>query len=202
MMVPPAFDGSVSVIDRGPDSNQVLASGIHASDIPAGGLPIVFEPSADFAGPHKIVAFLSNSQGVPERTLVLSTFTSPPLPKPSKPKIVKIVRAGTSVQVYFQPGTAPVSNGFGFALATGAGQTIEETVSPGELTPVGPMSGIGAAAQAGEYMVTIPNVDPTQTINLGVDGINEGLLGDTAVGSMGPGLRGLHAAADVGASGS
>ncbi len=167
LKVPADFQGTVAVIDHGPTVDQVLANGITSKSIPRGGLPIVFEPTPDFGGAHQIEAFLSNSAGMPVKTIMLSSFTSPPLRTPDAPRIVKIARIGTTVEVYFHPGNAPISNGIGLALATAGGQQFEQTINGSDLHPVGPLEGIGAAKQASEYMVSIADVDPTEKINLG-----------------------------------
>jgi hypothetical protein len=181
LKVPTGFQGTVTVLDHGPTVDQVIASGIKASQIPTGGLPIVFEPSTDFGGRHHIEAFLMNSDGMPDRTIMLNSFVSPKVAAPKPPKILKIVRQAANVDVYFRPGNAPVSNGIGLALATAGGQQLDDTFSGSQLRAIGPVTGIGAARQASEYMVTIADVDPTEKINVGIAGYNEGQLGGTAV---------------------
>ncbi len=186
LKVPAGFKGTVTVMDDGPSVDQVIASDISSKQIPSGGLPITFEPTPDFGGKHHIVAFLVNSDGMPDRTVTLTSFKSPPLAAPKPPKIVKIVRTGSSVQVYFDPGNAPIADGIGLALATSGGEQFDGRFSGSELHAIGKRVGIGAAKQAREYMLTVPNIDPTQDINVGLDGINDGQLGGTTVHFMRP----------------
>jgi hypothetical protein len=202
LKVPPGFQGMVTVLDHGPTVDQVIASGIRASAIPAGGLPIVFTPSPDFGGMHHVEAFLENSAGMPDRTIMLNSFKSPRLPKPKPPKILKILRVGTTVDVYFAPGNAPVaSGGVGLALATAGGQQFDDTFAAGQLHAIGRLTGIGAAKQAREYMVSIPQVDPTEKINVGLAGFNQGVLGSTGVHSMKPVLASVPERVLVGSHG-
>jgi hypothetical protein len=135
----------------------------------------------DAGSKQTIVAFLTNSEGMPSREITLGTFTSPAVAAPRAPKIVKIVRDGSTVKVYLDPGNAPIANGIGLALTTADGQEFNETFTGNALHAIGSMSGIGAAAQAGEYWVEIADVDPTEHIQVAIDGSNDGLLGKTSL---------------------
>jgi hypothetical protein len=182
LKMPPSFSGTASILDQGSGgASQVVASGITSDDIPRGGLPTVFQPLPDAGSKQTIVAFLTNSEGMPSRELTLATFTSPPVAAPRAPKIVKDVRDGSTVKVYFDPGNAPIANGIGLALTTANGQEFNDTFTGKGLHAVGPMQGIGAAAQASEYMVEIADVDPTEHFEVAIDGSNDGLLGRTSV---------------------
>jgi hypothetical protein len=189
LKVPAGFAGTVSVIDHGPTVDQVLAGDISAKHIPKHGLPILFEPTPDFGAKHEIEAFLTNTDGTPGRVLVLSRFGSPKLSKPDAPKILKVVRKGANVKVFFNPMNDPIANGVGLSLATTGGQTFEDTFAASALHAVGKLSGIAGARQAKEYVVTIHDVDPTEDINVEMDGINDGVLGGAASRSMGPGIK-------------
>jgi len=189
LKVPAGFQGTVSVIDHGPTVDQVLAGDISAKHIPKRGLPILFEPTPDFGHKHEIEAFLTNTDGTPGRVLVLSKFTSPKLATPDAPKVLKVVRKGANVEVFFNPENDPIANGVGLSLATAGGQTFEDTFGAAALHAVGKLAGIAGARQAKEYMVTIHDVDPTEDINVGIDGINDGVLGRAATKSMGAGIK-------------
>lgn len=180
LKIPTGWQGTVAVIDHGPTTDQVIASGLKSSRIPAGGLPILFQPSADFATEHQIEAFLSNSDGLPSQAIVLSTYTAPALPTPTAPKLVKVVRRGSTVDVYFKPGNATLTEGLSLTLSTGAGQQLDLTVPAGQLHAVGSLRGIAAARQAREYMFTVPDVDPTESIDLTLQDANEGKLSGLA----------------------
>jgi hypothetical protein len=185
LKVPASFAGSVKLIDQGTAAgqgtvSQLLASGITAPDIPAGGLPIVFAPMARVAAHQQIEAFLSNSAGMPSRMMTLSSFTTPPLPTPRPPEILRTVRDRATVHVYFDPGNAPVADGIGLALAADNGQQFQEQFGPSQLHAVGRLGGIGAARQAREYEVTIPSVDPTVPIHVAIDAANAGNLSPTS----------------------
>jgi hypothetical protein len=201
LKVPAGFEGTVTVMDDGPSVDQVIASDISSKQIPSGGLPITFEPTPDFGGMHHIVAFLVNSDGMPDRTITLTSFKSPPLAAPKPPKIVKIVRTGSSVKVYFDPGDAPIADGIGLALATSGGEQFDGRFSGSQLHAIGKPVGIGAARQAREYMITIPNIDPTQDINVGLDGINDGQLGGTSSHFMRPVVKSVPESRLIGAHG-
>ncbi len=189
LKLPKGFQGTVSVIDHGPTVDQVIAGDISSSDVPSAGLPILFEPTADFGGKHEIEAFLSNTDGSPGQMLVLSKFSSPKLPTPDAPKILKVVRKGVNVEVYFDPENDPIENGVGLALHTAGGQSFEDTFSGSALHAVGKLAGIAGAREAKEYVVTIHDVDPTEKIEVGIDGFNDGVLGGTATKSMGAGIK-------------
>jgi hypothetical protein len=91
--------------------------------------------------------------------------------------------------VFFNPMNDPIANGVGLSLATAGGQTFEDTFAASALHAVGKLSGIAGARQAKEYMVTIHDVDPTEDINVELDGINDGVLGGAASHSMGPAIK-------------
>ncbi len=182
LKAPAGFQGTIALMDHGPTVDQVIIPAITPSEIPAGGLAILFEPTPDFGANHQVKAFLSNSQGMPDQMLVLSSFTSPPLPQPGKPKIVKVQRNGPNVDVYFDPGDDPIANGIGLTLSQANGLRFEDAFTGSALHPIGPpVEGIGLARQASEYMVTIPDVDPTENVSVAITGSNLGRLGVTAV---------------------
>jgi len=161
--VPTAFKGTVTLIDQGSGGSQVLASGIDHT--PSGGLPVVFEPMAN-GGSQTVQAFLANTAGMPSKIITLTRFNPPAAAAPTTPRVVKLVREGSTVQVYFKPGDAPIANGVELALATGDGIRMEETFSGSRLQPVGKLVGIGAGKQAKEYMITISDVDPSSSIRV------------------------------------
>jgi hypothetical protein len=176
LKVPSSFQGSYAVLDQGSSASQIIASHITRSDIPNGGLPIVFQPMANAGSHQQIEVFLSNSAGMPSRMITASSFTPPPEPAPRPPKIIKVVRDGSGVDVYFDPGNAPIANGIGLALTARNGQQLQDTFTAGQLHPAGRLVGIGAAKQAREYRVSIALVDPTVSIQVSIDGSNDGKL--------------------------
>jgi hypothetical protein len=195
LKIPSGWKGTVSVVDHGPTTDDVIDSDISTSMIPSGGLPILFEPSGDFGAEHQIEAFLTPGSGLPSQMLMVSSYAAPSLPTPVAPTIERIVRSGASVDVYFDPGDAPIVNGVDVAVEVGnsmkggaggsltasnVGERIEETVpdDPHQLHAIGATSGFGAAVQASEYMVSIPNIDPTEPISVSID--------DSAGGQMSP----------------
>jgi hypothetical protein len=195
LKIPSGWKGTVSVVDHGPTTDDVIDSDISTSMIPSGGLPILFEPSGDFGAEHQIEAFLTPGNGLPSQMLMVSSYAAPSLPTPVAPTIERIVRSGASVDVYFDPGDAPIVNGVDVAVEVGnsmkggaggsltasnVGERIEETVpdDPHQLHAIGATSGFGAAVQASEYMVSIPNIDPTEPISVSID--------DSAGGQMSP----------------
>jgi hypothetical protein len=199
LKVPARWKGTVAVIDEGaPGEEDVIASHISTSMIPSGGLPILFKPVADFGATHEIKAFLSNEEGVPSRTLVLSSYRAPALPTPSAPSIVKIVRLGSTVDVYFKPGDAPITEGVGLALSAGNGLTIEGRTPFSRLHAVGARHGLGAAAQAGEYMLSIHHVDPTVSVDIALDDSSAGKLSATTRRYVRPSVRSISEAALLG----
>jgi hypothetical protein len=196
LKVPPKWKGTIAVIDEGaPGEEDVIASHISTSSIPSGGLPILFKPVADFGATHEIKAFLSNEEGIPSRTIVLSSYKAPALPTPSAPSIVKIVRLGSTVDVYFKPGDAPITEGVGLALSAGNGLTIEGRTPFSRLHAVGARRGLGAAAQAGEYMLSIHHVDPTVSVEIALDDSSGGKLSATTRRYLRPSVKSISESA-------
>jgi hypothetical protein len=97
------------------------------------------------------------------------------------------------VQIEFSPGDAPIADGIGLTLSTPNGERLDDLFTARDLHAMGPMSGVGAGAQAGEYMITLHDVDPTEKIKIGIFGSNDGEAGATASDSMGPAI---HARSD------
>ncbi len=84
LKVPSTFEGSAAILDEGAaGSSQVLASGITSSGIPSGGMPLLFQPMPNAGRRQRIVAFLSNSAGMPSREITLSSFSAPPARAPA-----------------------------------------------------------------------------------------------------------------------
>jgi hypothetical protein len=157
--------------------------------IPSGGLPVLFKPVTGFGATHTIKAFLSNEEGIPSQTLTLSTYAAPALPTPSPPTIDKIVRHGSTVDVFFNPRGAFVKEGIGLALEAGNGMVIQGRVTFARLHAVGKRRGLGAAGQAGEYMLSVTHVDPTVSINLAIDDSVAGQVSATARRILGPAIH-------------
>jgi hypothetical protein len=193
LKAPKAYKGTLAILDQGPSTNQVLASGLVPSQIPAAGLPILFEPGSD-AGTHHIKVFLSNSEGMPSSVMTLSSYTAPPVRAPGGIKILRITRSGATVHITFNPGEAPINDGIDLTLSAGNGVRLHDRFTPGELQPIGPMSGVGAGAQAAEYMVTLHNIDPTESIKVGINGSNFGQFSPSATRNVGPAV---HAPGDT-----
>jgi hypothetical protein len=189
LKVPSKWKGTVAIIDQGPSGEQVLASHISTSMIPSGGLPVLFKPVTSFGATHTIKAFLSNEEGIPSQVLTLSTYKAPALPTPGAPTIDKIVRLGSTVDVYFNPHGAFVKEGVGLALEAGNGMVIQGHVAFRRLHAIGRRRGLGAAGQAGEYMLSITHVDPTVSINLAIDDSVAGQLSATARRILGPAIH-------------
>jgi hypothetical protein len=189
LKVPGKWKGTVAIIDESPSGEQVLASHISTSMIPSGGLPVLFKPVTGFGATHTIKAFLSNEEGIPSQTLTLSTYAAPALPTPSPPTIDKIVRHGSTVDVFFNPHGAFVKEGIGLALEAGNGMVIQGRVTFARLHAVGKRRGLGAAGQAGEYMLSITHVDPTVSINLAIDDSVAGQVSATARRILGPAIH-------------
>jgi hypothetical protein len=185
LKAPKGFQGTMAIIDRGPKGSQLLAGGLKPSSIPAKGLPILFEPTTD-PGLHHIQVFLSNSAGMPSSVLTLSKYKGPPSHKPGRIRILRVRRHGATIEVYFKPGNAPISNGISLSLSAGNGQRLEDTFMPGSLKAVGSPAGIGAASQAPEYIATIHGVDPTEPIKVGLNGSNHGAFGPATFVRSGP----------------
>lgn len=144
------------------------------------------------AGSHqRVVAFLRNSDGIPSKEITLSSLGTPAVTAPRPPKILKIGRDGSTVNVFFQPGDDPVANGIGLALTAANGEVIQDRFTASQMRPFGPLRGIGAARQAHEYEVSIPNVDPTVHIEIAIDGSNDGMLSRTSTVSLRPLVRSI-----------
>lgn len=193
LTAPKSFQGTMAILDEGPSSKQVLASDLVPSQIPAAGVPLLFEPGTD-AGTHHIKVFLSNSAGMPSSAMTLSSYRAPPVRKPTGLRIVRILRHGSNVQIAFRPGDAPIADGIGLALSTRNGERLDDLFSARDLHAVGAVSGIGASAQAGEYTITLHDVDPTETIKVAIFGSNDGETGPAASSSMGPAIRAMSPA--------
>jgi hypothetical protein len=178
LKVPNTFAGTVAVLDHSAGGQQVLASGIAAGDIPKGGLPIAFEPNYD-PGRQQVQAFLSNSEGMPMNDITLSTFREPMPATPAKPKLVRVVRRGSTVDVYVKPGDGPIINGVGLAIAVHDGQQIQLRIPADQLRAIGRKTGLGSAAQAPEYEAKVPDVDPTVPITIAVDTFDADRLSPT-----------------------
>jgi FG-GAP repeat len=189
LKVPGKWKGTVAIIDQGPSGEQVLASHISTSMIPSGGLPVLFKPVTSFGATHTIKAFLSNEEGIPSQVLTLSTYKAPALPTPGAPTIDKVVRLGSTVDVYFNPHGAFVKEGVGLALEAGNGMVIQGHVAFKRLHAIGRHRGLGAAGQAGEYMLSITHVDPTVSINIAIDDSVAGQLSATARRVLGPAIH-------------
>ena len=215
LKLPSGFDGSVALIDAPaaaaqaaavsspmfgpkaasmlPDGGETLASGLTARDIPSGGLPIVFEPLADGGSRQELFAFLSNDAGIPSRVVPLGTFASPPVPVPHAPRILGVLRTGSSVKVVFRPGDVPVANGINLAISAASGESYQGTFTADQLHRVGPPTGLGAARQGSEYTVTIPGVEPSSGLHVAINGSNEGRYSDAGRTYTGPDVRAISA---------
>ena len=101
--------------------------------------------------------------------ITLSTFSVPMPATPAKPKLVRVVRRGSTVDVYFKPGNGPIINGVGLAIAVHDGQQIQLRIPADQLRAIGRKTGIGEAAQAAEYEARVPDVDPTVPITIAMD---------------------------------
>ena len=198
LKLPAGFAGSVAVIDAPsagaaartvahagslstaaaspmlPNGGQLLASGLTAGDIPAGGLPIVFDPLPDAGSRQELFAFLSNDAGIPSRVIALGTFAAPAVPLPRAPKIVSVLRTGATVRVVFRPGDVPIANGVNLAISASDGESYQGTFTAAELERVGPLTGLDAARQGTEYAVTIHDIEPSSTLHVAIDGSNDG----------------------------
>ncbi len=180
LKVPSKWKGTVALIDRGPNGSAVIASGVKASTIPTNGQPILFMPTSGFGATHKIEAFLSNDEGIPSRSIVLGSYAAPALPTPVAPAIVRITRRGSTVDVYFKLGDAPIAEGLPYGLTTANGVSIEGKVRESRLRAIGARHGLGGAAEAGEYMFTIRDIDPTEPIDVTLNGLADERLSRTA----------------------
>jgi hypothetical protein len=187
LKLPTDFSGTAAIIDQGSGCtatcSQVLASGLSAAQIPAGGMPLLFEPIT--AGrTQTIKAFISNSEGMPSRVVTLTTFRSPSLPRPEAPKILTVTRDGSVVHVFVNVENTPLTGSIALALSAGNGcqydQSFElDAAQPGHVTPVdtSPMTGIGAARRHSIYEFTLSDVDPTRAVKVAVAGLNDGAVG-------------------------
>ena len=80
-------DGGVALVDEGPSGSIVLARGA-AHGTRTGS--VAFDPAG--SGTHTIRAVTLDSNGLPISSKIVETYTAPPLPKPSPPGIVEVVR--------------------------------------------------------------------------------------------------------------
>jgi hypothetical protein len=89
-----------------------------------------------------------------------------------------VVGATESAYVFVEPpgGWSDITQTAQLTATTG-GQRFYETAHDSSLKPIGKLTGIGAARQASEYVITIPDVDPTVPIQVALDGSNLGKLG-------------------------
>lgn len=180
LKLPDSFHGTATILDEGTadgqPASQVLTPALGTGSLPKAGLPVVFEPMLDAGAHQRLVAFLSDSDGIPSRVLTLSSFRAPAADAPSKPKIIKAEHVGNSLEVYFGVGDASVSNGVNLALTEPNGVAFQQTFTGPQLHALGALHGIGLARQAGEYMVTIADVDPSMSVRVVLDTVNDGLL--------------------------
>ncbi len=180
LKLPTKFHGTVAVLDEGTaggqPASQVLTPALKPRSVPAGGLPVVFEPMLDAGSHQKLVAFLSDSDGIPSRVLTLSSFSAPAPAAPSSPKIVGVLHDGSVLKVYFDLGDASVDDGINLALTEPDGIEFQQSVPGSQLRRIGSLHGIGRALQAREYWVEIPNVDPSESLKVDLDTVNDGLL--------------------------
>jgi hypothetical protein len=180
LKLPSAFKGTVAVLDEGTVGgqpvSQVVTPALEPGSVPSGGLPVVFEPMVDGGSHQQLVAFLSDSDGIPSRMLTLSSFSAPGAATPSKPKIVRVLHAGSLLQIYFHEGSGSIANGVNLTVAEPDGINFQQSVPGSQLHPIGTLHGIGRARQAHEYMAEIRNVDPSESLKVELDTVNDGLL--------------------------
>jgi PKD domain len=180
LKMPAKFTGTVAILDEGSSdgqpTSQVLTPALKSADIPRAGLPMVFEPMLDAGSHQKLVAFLSNSDGIPFRELNLSSFKAPGARAPSSPKVVSVVHAGPTLKVYFDLGDASTANGVNLAITEPDGVEFQQTITGSQLHPIGALHGIGLQRHASKYMLEVHDVDPSESLKVVLDTVNDGLL--------------------------
>lgn len=83
----------VRLVERGRDSTHVLGTVAKASGT------LGFVPQEGLSRPRKIVAYLLNAEGAPQRALTVGRYTAPGAARPGRPRGVRIVRRGLTALV-------------------------------------------------------------------------------------------------------
>jgi hypothetical protein len=128
--------------------------------------------------------------------LTLSTYRSPSLPTPSRPRIDRIVHEGDSLAVFFSPGDTPIAAQptISLSLRTSFGEQLSLMLARNQLRAIGPQRGLGAATQAGEYEAVIPGIDPTATVHISLAGTFDGRQSPAARTQVRPAFAGVDEA--------
>ncbi|HEV3228608.1 MAG TPA: hypothetical protein VGY97_03975 [Solirubrobacteraceae bacterium] len=166
-------DGTVTLIDDGPNTTKILGT-FNAAQAPRSGVPAVFVPSTDTSGKHQLVAFVTQPDGTPRASVVLSTFTPPGPVTPPRPRISYIALHRSTASLFVNTGRLSLRTPTAellVKLIAHDGQVLDELVPTQDLHSIG----------HDRYRITIRGLDPHPgTVHATVSAIYQGLIGSPA----------------------